>query len=172
MLINYYLQAQNMDVEEYPIPEVGDNFRICEFKYCPLKKKKIFKIPEKSFLRHLNNYEECKNHFGLERYEELKKERRLNTKQKYNEKNRDEINRKQQKYNEENREEINEKQQKYNIENREEINEKQKLRDRARAENETEEEKEARSDKYHFGGGALRKWYVVFSSFFLDVSQI
>ena len=125
MLINYYLQAQNMDVEEYPIPEVGDNFRICEFKDCPLKKKKIFKIPEKSFLRHLNNYEECKNHFGLERYEKLRKERRLNTKQKYNEKNRDEINEKQQKYNAKHREEIKEKQQKYNEKNREVVNKKQ-----------------------------------------------
>ena len=60
-------------------------------------------------------------------------------------------------YNEENREEVNEKQQTYNIENREEINEKQKLRDRARAENETEEEKRAKSEKYHFGGGAWMK---------------
>ena len=92
-----------------------------------------------SFLKHVGRAKKCKNYYG-ERYEKMKKARKLDTEQKrkgkrapyfkeYNTKHKEEISQKKKIYNQNNKEAISQKKKIYNQDNKEMISQKKKIYD-------------------------------------------
>ena len=90
-----------------------------------------------SFLKHVGRAKKCKNYYG-ERYEKMKKARKLDTEQKrkgkrapyfkeYNTKHKEEISQKKKIYNQNNKEAISQKKKVYNQDNKEIISQKKKI---------------------------------------------